>query len=42
MIAEKLDVADIGMSLANWFPRNALWVSMTSLKSYFASFQKNF
>ncbi len=42
---KKLDEADSGdvwMFLANWFPRKALWASVTSVKSYFASFKKFF
>jgi site-specific recombinase XerD len=42
---KKLDEADSGdvwMFLADWFPRKALWASVTSVKSYFASFKKFF
>jgi site-specific recombinase XerD len=42
---KKLDEADsddVWMFLANWFPRKALWASVTSVKSYFASFKKFF
>ncbi len=30
------------MFLAGWFPRKALWASVSSVKSYFASFKKFF
>ena len=36
------DSGDVWMFLANWFPRKALWASVTSVKSYFASFKKFF
>ena len=42
---KKLDEADSGdiwMFLADWFPRKALWASVTTVKSYFASFKKFF
>ncbi len=42
---KKLDEADSGdvwMFLVNWFPRKALWSSVTSVKSYLASFKKFF
>ncbi len=41
----KLDEAtesDVWMFLADWFPRKALWASVTSVKSYLASFKKFF
>src|SRR5215469_304004 len=42
---KKLDEAnsgDVWMFLDDWFPRKALWASITSVKSYFASFKKFF
>ena len=42
---KKLDEADSGdvwMFLADWFPRKALWASVSSVKSYLASFKKFF
>jgi len=42
---KKLDEADGGdvrMFLANWFPRKAMWASITSVKSNIASFKKFF
>ena len=42
---KKLDEAtegDVWMFLADWFPRKALWASVTSVKSYLASFKKFF
>ena len=42
---EKLDEAegsDIWMFLSDWFPRKALWSSVSSVKSYMASFKKFF
>jgi site-specific recombinase XerD len=36
------DSDDVWMFLADWFPRKALWASVTSVKSYFASFKKFF
>ena len=42
---EKLDEADgsdVWMFLSDWFPRKAMWSSVTSVKSYFASFKKFF
>jgi len=42
---KKLDEAtegDVWMFLADWFPRKALWASITSVKSYLASFKKFF
>ena len=30
------------MFLADWFPRKALWASVSSVKLYFASFKKFF
>jgi site-specific recombinase XerD len=42
---EKLDEADgsdVRMFLTDWFPRKALWASVTSVKSYVASFKKFF
>lgn len=42
---EKLDEADgsdVWMFLSDWFPRKALWSSVTSVKSYLASFKKFF
>jgi site-specific recombinase XerD len=42
---KKLDEADSGdvwMFLADWFLRKALWASITSVKSYLASFKKFF
>ncbi len=42
---KKLDEADSGdvwMFLANWFPRKAMWASVTSVKSNRASFKKFF
>jgi site-specific recombinase XerD len=42
---EKLDEADgsdVWMFLSDWFPRKALWSSVTSVKSYIASFKKFF
>jgi site-specific recombinase XerD len=41
----KLDEAtesDVWMFLADWFPRKALWASVTSVKSYLASFKTFF
>ncbi len=42
---EKLDEADgsdVRMFLADWFPRKAMWASVTSVKSNIASFKKFF
>ena len=42
---KKLDEAtegDVWMFLADWFPRKALWASVTSVKSYLVSFKKFF
>ena len=42
---EKLDEADgsdVWMFLSDWFPRKAMWSSVTSVKSYIASFKKFF
>ncbi len=42
---EKLDEAagiDVSMFLSDWFPRKALWSSVSSVKSYMASFKKFF
>jgi len=42
---EKLDEADgsdVRMFLTDWFPRKALWASVTAVKSYLASFKKFF
>ena len=42
---KKLDEADSGdvrMFLADWFPRKAMWASITSVKSNIASFKKFF
>ena len=42
---EKLDEADgsdVRMFLTDWFPRKALWASVTGVKSYLASFKKFF
>jgi hypothetical protein len=42
---KKLDEAnsgDVRMFLANWFPRKAMWASITSVKSNIASFKKFF
>jgi site-specific recombinase XerD len=33
---------DVWMFLADWFPRKALWASVTSTKSYLTSFKKFF
>ena len=44
-LLKKLDEAtegDVWMFLADWFPRKALWASVTSVKSYLASFKKFF
>ena len=34
--------SDVYWFLADWFPRKALWASVTSVKSYLASFKKFF
>ena len=42
---KKLDEAnsgDVWMFLDDWFPRKALWASITSVTSYLASFKKFF
>jgi hypothetical protein len=42
---EKLDEADgsdVWMFLSDWFPRKALWSSVSSVKSYMTSFKKFF
>lgn len=42
---ERLDEADGGdvrMFLMDWFPRKAMWASISSVKSYLASFKKFF
>ncbi len=42
---EKLDEADgsdVWMFLSDWFPRKAMWSSVTSVKSNIASFKKFF
>lgn len=36
------DSGDVQMFLANWFPRKAMWASITSVKSNIASFKKFF
>jgi site-specific recombinase XerD len=39
---DEADSSDIWMFLTDWFPRKALWSSVTSVKSYLASFKKFF
>lgn len=39
---EEADSSDIWTFLTDWFPRKALWSSVTSVKSYLASFKKFF
>ena len=39
---DEADGSDVRMFLLDWFPRKALWASVTSVKSYFASFKKFF
>jgi len=34
--------SDVFSFLADWFPRKAMWASVTSVKSYLASFKKFF
>ncbi len=36
------DDDDVSSFLLNWFPRKALWASVSSTKSYLASFKKFF
>ena len=39
---DEADGSDVWMFLTDWFPRKALWSSVTSVKSYIASFKKFF
>ncbi len=39
---DEADGSDVWMFLTDWFPRKALWSSLTSVKSYLASFKKFF
>jgi len=39
---DEADGSDIWMFLTDWFPRKAMWSSVTSVKSYIASFKKFF
>ena len=39
---DEADGSDVWMFLSDWFPRKALWASVSSVKSYFASFKKFF
>ena len=39
---DEADSIDVWMFLTDWFPRKALWASVTSVKSYLASFKKFF
>ncbi len=42
---EQLDQAtdsDVALFLCDWFPRKAMWASVSSVKSYLASFKKFF
>ncbi len=39
---DEADSSDVWMFLSDWFPRKAMWASVTSMKSYFASFKKFF
>ena len=39
---DEVSSGDVWMFLADWFPRKALWASVTSTKSYVASFKKFF
>ena len=39
---DEADGSDVWMFLTDWFPRKALWSSVTSVKSYLASFKKFF
>ena len=39
---DEADGSDIWMFLTDWFPRKAMWSSITSVKSYIASFKKFF
>ena len=36
------DEVDVGSFLLDWFPRKAMWASVSSTKSYLASFKKFF
>ena len=39
---DEADGSDVWMFLTDWFPRKAMWSSVTSVKSYLASFKKFF
>ena len=39
---DEADGSDIWMFLTDWFPRKAMWSSVSSVKSYIASFKKFF
>ena len=39
---DEADGSDVWMFLTDWFPRKALWSSVTSVKSYIDSFKKFF
>ena len=39
---DEADDGDIRSFLLDWFPRKAMWASITSVKSYLASFKKFF
>ena len=39
---DEADGSDVWMFLLDWFPRKALWSSVTSVKSYLGSFKKFF
>jgi site-specific recombinase XerD len=39
---DEADGSDVWMFLTDWFPRKAMWSSVTSVKSYIASFKRFF
>ena len=39
---DEADEGDVSSFLLDWFPRKALWASVSSTKSYLASFKKFF
>ena len=39
---DEADGGDVRMFLMDWFPRKAMWASLSSVKSYLASFKKFF
>ncbi len=39
---DEAESGDVWMFLADWFPRKALWASVSSVRAYLASFKKFF